>query len=198
MREWRRWAGQTVAVLASGPSMTAEDALYVRGRARVITVNSTWLLAPWADVHYTNDHDLLEAQLPAMRREAMGEIWCGHPTWRHPAVRSIPFDKTARGVTRRPGVIAWGGNSGYAALNLAYQFGAGRIVMLGFDQSDAGGAHWHGEHPEEYRKGFNFPMWAERFGEAARDFRRLGVDVVNCSRHTSLACFRMADLESVL
>lgn len=193
-----RWRGQTVVVLASGPSMTAADAEYVRGKARVMTVNSTWRLAPWADAHYTNDHDLLAAQLSEMAQHARGEIWCGHPTWRHVGVRSIPYDKRVRGVSRVPGVLAWGGNSGYAAMNLALQFGAAQIVMLGFDQSAAAGAHWHGEHPDEYRKAFNWPMWSERFAEAARDYVRLGVDVVNCSRHTSLACFRMADLESVL
>lgn len=193
-----RWRGQTVVCLASGPSMTQADAEYVRGRARVITVNSTWRLAPWADVHYTNDHDLLEAQLPAMQREALGEIWCGHPSWRHPEVRSIPFVKHARGVVRIPGRIGWGGNSGYAAMQLAYQFGARRIVMLGYDQTDQHGPHWHGEHPDGYRKGFNWPMWAERFAEAARDFTQLGVEVLNCSRHTTLACFPLATVEEVL
>lgn len=195
---WRRWAGETVVCLAAGPSMTRADADYVRGRARVITVNSSWRLAPWADAHYSNDHDWFEAELPQMTGVCTGEFWCGHPTWRHEAVRSIPFDKRARGIVRIPGRIAWGGNSGYGALGLAYQFGAGRIVLLGYDQSDAAGAHWHGEHPEAIRKGFNFPMWAERFAEAARDFRRLRVDVLNCSRATTLTCFPCARLEAVL
>jgi hypothetical protein len=193
-----RWRGQTVVCLASGPSMTQADAEYVRGRARVITVNSTWRLAPWADAHYTNDHDLLAAQLPEMRARATGEIWCGHPTWRHDGVRSIPYNKRMRGVSRVPGRLAWGGNSGYAALNLAYQLGAARILMLGFDQSDAQGAHWHGEHPDDYRRAFNWPMWSERFAEAARDYRALDVDVVNCSRRTTLTCFRVAALESTV
>lgn len=179
--------------------MTAGDADYCRTRCRVISVNTTWKLAPWADVHYSNDHDWFEAEISAMRAGgALGEFWCGHPSWRHPEVRSIPFDKTARGIVREPGRIAWGGNSGYAALNLAYQFGARRIVLLGYDQSDAQGAHWHGEHPETYRKGFNFPMWAVRFAEAARDLRRLHVEVVNCSRETALTCFRRAPLEAVI
>ncbi len=79
-----------MVVLASGPSMTAADAEYVRGKARVMTVNSTWRLAPWADAHYTNDHDLLAAQLSEMAQHARGEIWCGHPTWRHVGVRTNP------------------------------------------------------------------------------------------------------------
>jgi len=198
MNEFGRWSGATVVCLASGPSMSAEDADYVRGRARVITVNGTWRRAPWADVHYSNDHDWFEAELPAMQRACTGEFWCGHPTWRHPAVRSIPFDKKARGIVRRPGRIAWGGNSGYAALNLAWQFGAKRIVMVGYDQSSVHGEHWHGEHPEAIRKGFNFPMWADRFAEAARDFARFRIEVVNCSRATTLACFPLAELEAVL
>lgn len=178
--------------------MSAADAEYVRGKARVITVNGTWRLAPWADAHYSNDHDWFEAELPEMQKACTGEFWCGHPAWRHPAVRSMPFDKRARGILRVPGRLAWGGNSGYAALGLAYQFGASRIVMVGYDQSDANGAHWHGEHPEAIRKGFNFTMWHERYGEAARDFARMRVQVINCSRATTLLCFPLAGLESVL
>jgi hypothetical protein len=198
VRQRGQWPGATVVCLASGPSLTHEDACYVRGKARVITVNSSWQMAPWADAHYSNDHDWFESQLGVMRRECLGELWCGHPTWRNPRVRSIPFDKRARGIVTTPGRIAWGGNSGYAALNLAWQFGASKIVMLGYDQTDVNGEHWHGSHAPSIWKAFNWPMWRERFAEAAVDFVRLGVEVVNCTRHTTLTCFPLADLHETL
>jgi hypothetical protein len=43
-----------------------------------------------------------------------------------------------------PGVIGSGGNSGFQALNIAAQFGATRILLIGFDMHAAKGAHWYG------------------------------------------------------
>lgn len=186
--------------LASGPSLTCEDTDAVRGQSRVITVNTTYRLAPWADVHYSSDHDWYQMHLPEMRATCSGEFWTGHPTWHLPFdVRRCAYDKRGRGVASRRGVINWGGNSGYCAMGLAYQFGAARILLLGYDQCDPqGAAHWHGEHPKSIRKEFNWAMWTERFDEMARDFTRLGVEVINCSRVTALRCFRRASLEDAL
>lgn len=179
--------------------MTAEDAAFCKGKARVITVNSTWRLAPWADVHYSSDHDWWAESLPEMRRECSGEFWSGYPEPVAEDVRRCPYDKRARGVLDVPGRLVWGGNSGYCAVGLAHQFGASRIVLLGFDMQDTEGlGHWHGQHPDSIRKGFNFPMWKERFAEMAMDFKVLGVQVVNCTRSTALHCFPKARLEDVL
>lgn len=199
---YRRWAGETVFCLASGPSMTPEDALAVRGKGRVITVNDTWQLAPWADVHYSSDHDWWDHSLPRMRAECLGEFWTGYPfnDWARPLdVNQCPYDKQARGIITKPGRIAWGGNSGYCAIGLAVQFGAVRIVLLGYDQQDPHGkGHWHGQHPDAIRKDFNWPMWHQRFAEAAADLQRLGIDVINCSRESALTCWRRESLEELL
>jgi len=201
-RQYHRWAGQTFFCLASGPSMTTADALAVQGKGRVITVNNTWQLAPWADIHYSSDHDWWDHNLPEMRGRCEGEFWTGYPfpDWKRPKdVHMCPYEKRARGIITTPGHIAWGGNSGYCAIGLAVQFGAARIVLLGYDQQDPEGkGHWHGQHPDTIRKGFNWPMWHERFAEAADDLKRLGIEVINCSRETALTSFRRARLEDVL
>lgn len=191
--EYGRWDGQTVACLASGPSLTPEDAELCRAAGlRTIVVNTTFRLAPWADVLYSNDEDWFEHHLPEVLGCFSGEKWCGHPSWRHPSVRSIPYDKTALGLITDPGRIAWGMNSGAAAMNLALQFGAARILMLGFDQGlgPTGERRWHGRHPEALQNQVpGFGRWRSWFEQAALDFAALGVEVVNCSRRTSLDCF---------
>lgn len=199
---WRQWNGETVVVMASGPSLCAEDVDYVRGKARVLVINTTFRAAPWADALYSNDHDWYAMHLPQIRETFRGQLWCGHPTWRAEGVRSIPFDRAAPGLRTHPNVIAWGMNSGGAALNLAYQFvgDAGRIVMLGYDQGWTGGQpRWHGRHPaglQNQKPGFH--RWARWFEQAAEDFRGLGVEVVNCSRATTLTCFERRPLRDVL
>lgn len=192
------WCGMTVVCMASGPSMTQADADYCRGKANVITVNSTWRLAPWADVHYSSDDDWWWHELPAMRDRCTGEFWTGHRQGVAPDVKVCPYDKRARGLSRVKGSIAWGGNSGYCAIGLAVQFGAKRIMLLGYDQQDDGRGHWHGDHPDAIRKDFNWPMWHQRFAEMAKDAVRMGIDIVNCSRETALTCFPRARLEDVL
>jgi hypothetical protein len=44
------------------------------------------------------------------------------------------------------GVVGGGGNSGFQAVNLAAQFGASRIILIGFDMTDRGGKHWYGRN----------------------------------------------------
>jgi len=189
----------TWVVMASGPSMCKEDADYVRGKAKVIVVNTTFRLARWADVVYSNDHDWYEAHLNELRESTESTFWCGHPTWRHLFVRSLPFNKTAPGLVREGG-IAWGMNSGGAALNLALYLGAKKIVMLGYDQGwDGDKPRWHGRHPgalQNQKPGFH--RWAKWYEQAAQDFREVGVQVWNCSRQTTLKCFDRAELRDVL
>lgn len=193
------WTGQTVVILASGPSMTRSDADYCKGKARVITVNTTWKLAPWADVHYSSDHDWWALHLEEMRQQCSGAFWTGYP-FGHIAddVSVCPYDKAMRGLSKIPGRIAWGGNSGYCAIGLAHQFGAKKIVLLGYDQKDNGQGHWHGHHPDSIRKGFNWPMWHKRFAELSADARRVGLEIINCSRDSALKCFPRKTLEEVI
>ena len=197
---YKQWKGRTVVVMASGPSMTQQDADYVEKKARTIAVNSTFRLAPWADVVYSNDEDWYEAHLNELRESARGMFCCGHPTWRSIFVNSIPFNREARGLIDSPDEIAWGMNSGAAALNLALYFGAARIVMLGFDQGwQKEKGHWHPPHPrhlQQRKPGFH--RWAGWFKQASLDFAAMGVEVVNCSRATTLDCFKRADLREVL
>lgn len=197
---WQQWPGSTVVVMASGPSMTQQDADYVEGKAKSIAVNSTFRMAPWADIVYSNDEDWYEAHMVELRRSTSSFFWCGHPHWRHLYVHSIPFERGAPGIVNAPGKIAWGMNSGAAALNLALHFGAARILMLGYDQSWLNGkGHWHPPHPKHLQnRQPGFHRWREWFEQAARDFEALGVEVVNCSRATTLTCFKRADLRDVL
>jgi hypothetical protein len=44
------WWGETVLILAGGPSLRGFDAHAVRGRGRVIAIKESALLAPFADV----------------------------------------------------------------------------------------------------------------------------------------------------
>jgi len=119
-----------------------------------------------------------------MARDKFGTYWirCG----------------TGQGFSREPDTINGGGNSGYQAIHLAATFGAKKIVLLGFDMQRTGGReHWHGKHEGNLPHGAGFGSWMKSMAFLAADLRRMGVDVVNCSRVTAMRCFRRATLEEI-
>lgn len=193
------WSGQTVVCIASGPSLTQADCDYVRGRARVIAVNDGVQLAPWADVLYSSDRYWWPHYLASNAFDG--------PKY---SVGSAP-DRTDRflkhpeiSVLRHAGIdglemvdgLRTGRNSGYAALNLAVQMGASRVILLGYNMGPVGGQrHFFsggisGDSP--------YQDFVKRFDTIAQPLRDLGVEVWNCTPESRLTVFPIVSLRDVL
>jgi hypothetical protein len=96
-------------------------------------------------------------------------------------------------------VIHSGGNSGFGAVGLCVQWGASRVVLLGYDMQRTGNrAHWHGDHPGHLGQGNSFAMWTRRFASAAPQLVDAGIEVVNASRATALTCFQRMGIQEAL
>lgn len=102
--------------------------------------------------------------------------------------------ETGGGISKRPGHIKRGGNSGFQAVSLALHFGAARVILLGYDmQFTSGQMHWHADHGN----GLGNPVlqkmkgWHQHFAELAR---QSAVPIVNATRQTALKCFPRLDL----
>lgn len=183
--------------IAGGPSLTAEDVAYCRGRARVVAVNNAHRLAPWADVLYACD--------AAWWRWADGApgftgLKVGLELVAFADVHVLKHRRDA-GLDLDPRHLATGRNGGYQAINLAVHLGASRVILLGYDmRPDGNRLHWHGRHPgplnnpDESR----FRVWRELFPTLVLDLQRVGVDVLNASRVSALSCFPRVRLEDVL
>ncbi len=52
---WPDWSGETVVIVATGPSAAEAPLISVRDRAKIIAIKSSWRLAPWADMLYGCD-----------------------------------------------------------------------------------------------------------------------------------------------
>lgn len=93
-----------------------------------------------------------------------------------------------------------GGNSGFQALNLAVQFGAKRIILVGFDMRLDLGVHWHGPHG----KGLNnprdilFASWRDALNGAAASLAGLGVEILNASPVSALTAYPIVDLREAI
>jgi hypothetical protein len=201
------WSGETVGIVASGPSLSPDRVGLLAGRCRVIAVNDAWRLAPFADALYAADaawwehHDGVP-EFSGMRWTQLGP-YGNRPADLKTAERyglswweSLPNP----GLSLTPGTIHQGGNSGYQALNLAVLMGAERIVLLGFDMKPGadGRRHWFGEHPGALRKDSPYRDWIENFRTTLPDLEKSGVEVINCTPGSALDCFPIADLKDVL
>lgn len=190
----RLWPGSTVVCIATGPSLTAEDVDFVRGKARAIAVNNAITLAPFADVLWASDAKWYRWHqgVPSFA----GLKYCLEGT-KYRDVKTLAFTGK-NGLELDPHAVRHGRNSGYAAINCAVHLGASRIVLLGYDMSVApnGRTHFFGEHPE--RSAAKPESFVATYLTLVEPLKLLGIDVVNATRRTALRCFPRVPLESAL
>lgn len=159
-------------------------------------MNSTFRLATWADALYAADLKWWDECIGDVQRLFRGELW----SHENAASKKHGLFK----LPGRPGVglgrdaIHFGGNSGYQVINLAYLFGAAKIILLGYDMQMTGGqSHWHGDHPWALRKKPPVQNWISRFKALAHDLETEGVEVINATRETALTCFPRRSIEVI-
>lgn len=182
--------GSDWVCIASGPSLTKEDVERAR-KYKTIVVNTSFRMAPWADVLFAGDFGWWNFYHNEVKRDFQGECWTGNC---HSAnvfgLRHIK-QKHGHSLSTKRGVIHSGGNSGYSAIELAYQFGAKRIILLGYDMQRTNGmSHWHGDH-QRLANGNAFPRWVKRIEQVASELEALGVEVLNATRETALSIKRI-------
>lgn len=189
-----RWAGEAVAVVASGPSVRQVDVNRLKGHARVIAVNDSWQLCPWADMLYAADRRWWEHHdyTPDFR----GEKWTqqqGPKDWPTVAERrglKVVTSAHKPGLSFDPTLVHTGMNSGFQALNLAVLQGASRILLLGFDLAVLdGNRHWFGNHPGRMNRDSPYSSFRKAFTEAAPQLEDFNIEVINCSMRSTLTCF---------
>lgn len=155
----------------------------------MIAINCAYQKAPWADVLYFADLRWWTQYGGAVERAFKGELWS--IAERLEGVVNWIMGVDEPGLSTKPGRINTGKNSGYQAVGLAHQWGAAKIVLLGYDMQRGpnGEAHFHGNHPEPLPNLGNLPEWARLFVQLGADLRRAGVEVINASRRTAITCF---------
>jgi hypothetical protein len=203
-----------VVVVASGPSFTEDQAQRIiaareQDKCRVIVVNRSWERVPNADVLYAADAKWWRRYWPEVERGFRGECWtCTKDIADELGLCYIAIKDRAPGLSKDPTCVHHGNNSGYQAINLAYRFGATRILLVGYDMQFAadGRHHFHDDYKDEIVNGkkvrwtnaSGVQSWIPFFGPLADDLRAAGVKTMNCSESTSLTCFEKARLEDVL
>lgn len=193
------WRGQTAVIAASGPSLSAAQVAAVPLETPVITTNSTW-------ARFTLHHSVFYAcdmlwwkihQVHIRQHNLISRCWtqdrASAERWGLNWVRQ----------SARPGLgdpdLRVNGNSGFGAINLAYLFGARRILLLGCDMREIGGKkHWHPDHPKPCVQNMPFKEWLFKSVALARDLKAAGCEVINCTPGSALTVWPMSTIEKEL
>ncbi len=189
------WTGETCVILASGPSLTPEQIEFVRRTpARTITTNSTAFAAPWATVHFGVDMLWWKTYHAKLDRKRC---------WTQDRSSAERFGLNFIRQSARPGLgkrdLQTNGNSGTAAINLAYLFGCRRILLLGFDFREIKGRkHHHVDHPHPLVQAQPFGEWIKKLKTVADDLKAEGVEVTNCTSGSAVPYFPFSTIEKEL
>lgn len=82
------------------------------------------------------------------------------------------------GFSFKRGLIFFNSNGGAQAMQLAWQKGARRLVLIGFDGY---GKHFFGDHGPGLRNDYPFKQFRRAFEVMHRDCKRAGIEIVNTS-----------------
>lgn len=99
--------------------------------------------------------------------------------------------------------IGWNGNTGAAAINLAFLLGAKRVFLLGFDmhQRKNAKASWHNEYDGDGKnRKASYPKYLLAFDSIVKDWKEKFSDreIINVNDDSALDCFPMMSVSEFL
>lgn len=204
---WPDWRGECCAIIGSGPTIKKMDLNILRNRIHVIAIKVNVELIPWAEICYGCDAAWWISKNGVPHKHFSGIKIChGSQAWHFPNMCKVDIELgTDEMLVEKPLKIGNGGNSAHQALNLAIQFGAKDIILLGIDckskDEDHHYNHWYGRNKWSNANNpiqNNYNRWMRGFDIAKKTIDKLGVNVINCSPDSALKTFKKATLEQTL
>lgn len=188
----KRWDNETVVIFGSGNSLTDEQIkAAIALNCKYIVVNDTYHRVPSADVLYACDYRWWDRHYESI--DFNGELWTQDLRAKREFGLNWVLGRNKSGLGSD--CVHFGGNSGYQAINLAYLWGAKRIILLGFDCKLVDGkTHWFGQHPQGLNQNQGFATWINNFQQLAKDLEVEGIEVLNCSPDSALECFKKSSI----
>jgi len=169
----------------------------------VIAVNMSYQLGAWIDVLFFGDDGFWKTKHDEIIAFQGLRVSFESEKIRDSRVKLLARNsRKKQGITFDPkGLLSWNFNSGAAEINLAIQFGAKRIILLGFDMylDASNNQHWH----KVYTSPLNVIKESMKkhlrgFPVIAKDIEGTGIEIINCSPNSTIQCFRKANIWEVL
>lgn len=192
------WPNSTVYIIGGGPSLNNIDLSLIHNK-RVIGVNQAYKLGPWIDLLWYGDKQWFPNQMPQVNQFKGLIATCSHEVQEHRRYKNVKYvgrGKQSGIASDKRTHIAWNGNSGASAINVAYWLGASKIVLLGFDcqlpeDKRKGKTHWHNDYEIKIDKKTGFIVDSyERFlrywPNVKKDADKLGLEIVTTTKDSGL------------
>lgn len=187
----RDWAGCTVAIVASGPSVLDFNFERIAG-LKTIAVKDGYLKVPHAEVLMIGDHryarrnpDLSGYLGPLILYTDPKPL---PPELHDERVRFIP-KVMGGGLSSNPRELRGTFTTTALAINLAVLRGSRRILLVGVDAKPGpqGERHFSGGLTEDWMKRYERQQWG--LSRQPRDLKKLGVKVYNLNPDSALTTY---------
>ena len=192
------WKGQTVFIIGGGPSLKDFDFDLLKNK-KTIAVNKAFLFYPLADVLYWSDSRVYQWYKKDIDK-FKGDKYTIKPYGNLSQDIKILRNAGKLGLELNASGIRHGNNSGHAAINVAYHYGAKRIVLLGFDmQNDRGRSHFHDGYPiKQTRDEIYKKSMIPEFFTISDELKKKKVEVINANPDSALPFFKKIPIEKIL
>lgn len=172
-------------IIGTGASLSQAQVDACRDKGKVIVINEAYMLAPWADYLYACDVQWWEHFYADVKAKFKGEMWgqiqkrSGCERERnfykdHPDINTV-WSLTQEGYSHKPGYVYTGAASGYQAIQLADQFGAKQILLVGFDGKKGTAIR---DREAKFTKASPYGIWQKRMQTAVKECR---AELLNCT-----------------
>ena len=228
------WDGGTVWIIGGGPSLTEqfnipdEVVQQVRkGEAKpniyssymevlhdrhVIGVNAAFMIGNWIDMVFFGDkkfYTMYAKQLASFRGlKVTCADYFSNLRGAKENIRYLAKDKQKTwGISPNPKMVGWNSNSGAAAISVAANAKAKRIILLGFDMKldEKQNQHWHNAYKLKGTSGkkntlikLPFKRHLKGFSAIAKDAKSRGIEIINASPDSAIDVFKKMTVEEIL
>ena len=198
--------GETIYILGGGPSLNKANLSLLEDK-KVLGVNQAYKLGDWVDYCYSGDKRWYNWNVKGLV-DYKGVMITSYTDFK--ANKNSPTLNIGRissfGISDKfPSHIAWNGNSGASAINVAYWLGARKVVLVGFDMRRVKDSfNWHNDYPTKKRNSktqrYHNPYinFMKCWRQVAVDAKRLGIEIVNTTSDSRLKLFNQVTLEETI
>lgn len=175
-------------------------------KKHVIGVNMSYKIGDWIDMVIFGDSGFfLKERVPLSQFPGL-KVSCHSGYKNEPWIKYVGRDPRVKGISANPGMVCWNGNTGAAAISIAANAGAKRIILVGFDMSIDGNRmqHWHNLYlkgpvnNDRRRRKLPFPRHLAGFPVIEEDAKARGIEIINASPVSTISCFPKKTVKEIL